>query len=410
MSFTVAVGSTQYIKDRFMKMDYSKYLNKVARDLPPSGIRKFFDIVATMPEAISLGVGEPDFATPATIAKAGMDSIKIGKTQYTSNAGLYELRAEISKFLAKRYNVNYSSEEIIITVGGSEGMDIALRALINPGDEVLIADPSYVSYAPGVRLCGGIPIPVSSSAKDKFKLTVENFRKAITPKTKLLLMSFPSNPTGAIMEEEDLRELVEEIKKTDIVVITDEIYAELTYGKKHCSIASFEGMRDRTVYISGFSKAFAMTGWRMGYVAGPQELLDIMLKIHQYVIMCAPTAGQYAALAGLEEGFTNNFIEIEKMRDEYNVRRRFVVDRLNAMGLECFEPEGAFYCFPSVASTGLDGEEFAGRLLNEHKVAVVPGGAFGQFGNDHVRISYAYSMEKLNTALDKIEIFVNSLK
>lgn len=391
-------------------MDYSKYLNKIANDLPPSGIRKFFDIVATMPEAISLGVGEPDFATPYAISKAGMDSIKIGKTQYTSNAGLFELREGISKFLSKRYNVNYSSEEVIITVGGSEGMDIALRAIVNPGDEVLIADPSYVSYEPGVRLCGGVPIPVRCLAKDKFKLTAENFAKAVTPKTKALIMSFPSNPTGAIMEEEDLRKLVEEIKKTDIIVITDEIYAELTYGRKHCSIASFEGMRERTIYISGFSKAFAMTGWRMGYVAGPQELLNIMLKIHQYVIMCAPTAGQYAALAGLEEGFRNDFEEVVKMRNEYDSRRRFVVDRLNKMGLTCFEPEGAFYCFPCVSSTGLDGEEFANKLLNDYKVAVVPGGAFGRFGKDHIRISYAYSVEKLKKALDLIEIFVNSLK
>lgn len=391
-------------------MDYSKYLNKIANDLPPSGIRKFFDIVATMPEAISLGVGEPDFATPYAISKAGMDSINLGKTQYTSNAGLFELRKGISKFLSKRYNVNYSSEEVIITVGGSEGMDIALRAIVNPGDEVLIADPSYVSYEPGVRLCGGIPIPVRCLAKDKFKLTAENFAKAVTPKTKALIMSFPSNPTGAIMEEEDLRKLVEEIKKTDIIVITDEIYAELTYGRKHCSIASFEGMRERTIYISGFSKAFAMTGWRMGYVAGPQELLNIMLKIHQYVIMCAPTAGQYAALAGLEEGFKNDFAEVVKMRNEYDSRRRFVVDRLNEIGLTCFEPEGAFYCFPCVSSTGLDGEEFANKLLNDYKVAVVPGGAFGRFGKDHIRISYAYSVEKLKKALDMIEVFVNSLK
>lgn len=391
-------------------MDYSKYLNKIANDLPPSGIRKFFDIVATMPEAISLGVGEPDFATPHAISKAGMDSINLGKTQYTSNAGLFELREGISKFLSKRYNVNYSSEEVIITVGGSEGMDIALRAIVNPGDEVLIADPSYVSYEPGVRLCGGIPIPVRCLAKDKFKLTAENFAKAVTPKTKALIMSFPSNPTGAIMEEEDLRKLVEEIKKTDIIVITDEIYAELTYGRKHCSIASFEGMRERTIYISGFSKAFAMTGWRMGYVAGPQELLNIMLKIHQYVIMCAPTAGQYAALAGLEEGFKNDFAEVVKMRNEYDSRRRFVVDRLNEIGLTCFEPEGAFYCFPCVSSTGLDGEEFANKLLNDYKVAVVPGGAFGRFGKDHIRISYAYSVEKLKKALDMIEGFVNSLK
>lgn len=391
-------------------MDYSKYLNKIANDLPPSGIRKFFDIVATMPEAISLGVGEPDFATPYAISKAGMDSINLGKTQYTSNAGLFELRKGISKFLSKRYNVNYSSEEVIITVGGSEGMDIALRAIVNPGDEVLIADPSYVSYEPGVRLCGGIPIPVRCLAKDKFKLTAENFAKAVTPKTKALIMSFPSNPTGAIMEEEDLRKLVEEIKKTDIIVITDEIYAELTYGRKHCSIASFEGMRERTIYISGFSKAFAMTGWRMGYVAGPQELLNIMLKIHQYVIMCAPTAGQYAALAGLGEGFKNDFAEVVKMRNEYDSRRRFVVDRLNEIGLTCFEPEGAFYCFPCVSSTGLDGEEFANKLLNDYKVAVVPGGAFGRFGKDHIRISYAYSVEKLKKALDMIEVFVNSLK
>lgn len=391
-------------------MDYSKYLNKIANDLPPSGIRKFFDIVATMPEAISLGVGEPDFATPYAISKAGMDSINLGKTQYTSNAGLFELRESISKFLSKRYNVNYSSEEVIITVGGSEGMDIALRAIVNPGDEVLIADPSYVSYEPGVRLCGGIPIPVRCLAKDKFKLTAENFAKAVTPKTKAMIMSFPSNPTGAIMEEEDLRKLVEEIEKTDIIVITDEIYAELTYGRKHRSIASFEGMRERTIYISGFSKAFAMTGWRMGYVAGPQELLNIMLKIHQYVIMCAPTAGQYAALAGLEEGFKNDFEEVVKMRNEYDRRRRFVVDRLNEIGLTCFEPEGAFYCFPCVSSTGLDGEEFANKLLNDYKVAVVPGGAFGRFGKDHIRISYAYSVEKLKKALDMIEVFVNSLK
>lgn len=391
-------------------MDYSKYLNKIANDLPPSGIRKFFDIVATMPEAISLGVGEPDFATPYAISKAGMESINLGKTQYTSNAGLFELRESISKFLSKRYNVNYSSEEVIITVGGSEGMDIALRAIVNPGDEVLIADPSYVSYEPGVRLCGGIPIPVRCLAKDKFKLTAENFAKAVTPKTKALIMSFPSNPTGAIMEEEDLRKLVEEIKKTDIIVITDEIYAELTYGRKHCSIASFEGMRERTIYISGFSKAFAMTGWRMGYVAGPQEFLNIMLKIHQYVIMCAPTAGQYAALAGLEEGFKNDFEEVVKMRNEYDSRRRFVVDRLNEIGLTCFEPEGAFYCFPCVSSTGLDGEEFANKLLNDYKVAVVPGGAFGRFGKDHIRISYAYSVEKLKKALDMIEVFVNSPK
>lgn len=393
-------------------MDYSKVLSKSALKIPPSGIRKFFDIAAEMKDCISLGVGEPDFITPQPFGAAGIKSIADGKTQYTSNSGLKELRCAISCYLHDSIDVDYEPEtEVLVTVGASEAIDLALRALLNPGDEVLVPSPSYVSYAPCVELTGGVAVAIDTKAENMFKLTPEELTEKITPRTKALILPYPNNPTGAIMEKEYLEKIAPVILKHDLIVVSDEIYSELTYGEEpHCSIASLPDMWERTVVINGFSKAFAMTGWRVGYVAAPSDILAIMRKIHQYAIMCAPTAGQYAALEALEHSFRNDFAEVKEMRRQYNERRIYLVNRLNDMGLKCFEPRGAFYAFPSVKSTGMDGEHFAEKLLFNKKVAVVPGSAFGASGKDFIRISYAYSVEAICKALDKIEEFLEEIK
>lgn len=391
-------------------MDYSKFISKNGGAIQPSQIRKFFDIVTEMKGAISLGVGEPDFVTPWEVRNAAIASIKNGLTQYTSNCGLPKLRAAISRYLDEKYNIKYDPvDEIIVTIGASEAIDIALRATINCGDEVLVPEPSYVSYAPGVMLCGGVPVAVPCSDVNKFQITPESLKGAITAKTKAIIMPYPNNPTGSIMDRAALERIKDIIIDNDLLVISDEVYSELTYNAVHCSIASLDNMWERTIVINGFSKAFAMTGWRVGYVAAPRELSAIMKKIHQYIIMCAPTASQYAALKALESGFEDDFNIVQEMLDQYDMRRRYCVKTLNDIGLECFEPQGAFYVFPRVSSLGMDGSEFANRLLEEQKIAVVPGIAFGESGKDFVRISYAYSIKNLMVAMDRIKKFVESL-
>ncbi len=376
--------------------------------LKPSGIRRFFDIVAEMKDAISLGVGEPDFDTPWHIRDEGIYSLEKGRTFYTSNSGLKELRMEIAAYLKRTQNMDYHyMHEILITVGGSEAIDLAMRAMINPGDEVLIPEPSYVSYQPTVILADGKPVIIELQEKNKFRLTPEELEAAITPKSKLLVMPFPNNPTGAIMEKEDLEKLVPIIVKHDLYVISDEIYSELTYGgKKHVSIASLPGMKERTILINGFSKAYAMTGWRLGYACGPEQVIAQMTKIHQYCIMCAPTTSQYAAVEALHNGDD----DVKMMRESYDERRRFVLHMLAQMGLPCFEPEGAFYVFPCIREFGMTSDEFATRLLKEEKVAIVPGTAFGDCGEGYLRISYAYSIDNLKKALGRLEKFVSSLR
>jgi len=391
-------------------IDYSKYLNKKVLDLKPSGIRRFFDIVNEMKDAISLGVGEPDFVTPWFMRNAAIKSIQKGHTQYTSNSGILELRELISRYLSEKYLLSYDPKsEIIITVGASEAIDLAMRALIGKDDEVIVPDPSYVSYFPCVSLCDGKPVSINCTAENGFILTPEAIESVISEKTKLIIIPYPNNPTGGIMTKEQLEAIVPVIIKHDLIVLTDEIYGELTYGSNHCSIASLPGMRERTIVVSGFSKAFAMTGWRLGYLAAPKELCSALLKIHQYTIMCAPTCSQYAAIEALKEGFKDNFSSVRAMNEEYDKRRRFLVSRLNEMGLKCFEPKGAFYAFPSVRATGLSGEEFSLKLLDKEKIAVVPGSAFGDSGKDFVRISYAYSMKAIDEALNRIERFVASI-
>lgn len=375
--------------------------------IEPSGIRKFFDIVSEMKDAISLGVGEPDFDTPWHVREEGIYSLEKGCTFYTSNAGLKELRIEIAKYLHRRCNVSYDHEtEIMITVGGSEAIDLALRAMLDPGDEVLIPMPSYVSYLPCVTLADGVPVVIELKEKDEFKLTRQQLLDSITDKTKVLILPFPNNPTGAVMTKEDLAEIVDVIIERDLFVISDEIYSELTYNGDHATIASFPGMRDRCVLINGFSKSYAMTGWRLGYAAAPALILQQMLKIHQFAIMCAPTTSQYAAVEALRNGDK----DVEEMREAYNQRRRFLIKALRDMGLEVFEPFGAFYVFPSIKQFGMTSDEFAEKLLEEEKVAVVPGTAFGACGEGFLRISYAYSVEDLKKALEKIEEFVNRHK
>ncbi len=376
--------------------------------LKPSGIRRFFDIVAEMKDAISLGVGEPDFDTPWHIRDEGIYSLEKGRTFYTSNSGLKELRMEIAAYLKRTQNMDYHyMHEILITVGGSEAIDLAMRAMINPGDEVLIPEPSYVSYQPTVILADGKPVIIELQEKNKFRLTPEELEAAITPKSKLLVMPFPNNPTGAIMEKEDLEKLVPIIIKHDLYVVSDEIYSELTYGgKKHVSIASLPGMKERTILINGFSKAYAMTGWRLGYACGPEQVIAQMTKIHQYCIMCAPTTSQYAAVEALHNGDD----DVKMMRESYDERRRFVLHMLAQMGLPCFEPEGAFYVFPCIREFGMTSDEFATRLLKEEKVAIVPGTAFGDCGEGYLRISYAYSIDNLKKALGRLEKFVSSLR
>lgn len=386
------------------------FVCKKAIELKPSGIRRFFDIVSERKDVISLGVGEPDFITPWEIRDEGINVLKRGFTQYTSNSGLKSLREEISKYLSANFNVSFSADDTVITVGASEAIDISLRAIVDEGDEILIPDPSYVSYRPCVELAGGKAIPVFCDGKNGFKLTPENLEKVITEKTKALIFPYPNNPTGGIMDSEDIKKIIPTLLKHDILVISDEIYAELTYGKKHCSIASFKEMQDRVVLIGGFSKSFAMTGWRVGFVCAPTEIKNALLKIHQYTVICAPIFSQYAAEKGLKKGKEDGYSSLSAMRKEYDKRRKFMHKAFNDMGLDCFMPEGAFYLFPCVESTGLTGEEFALKLLEEKKVAVVPGNAFGKFGENYVRCSYAYSMKNLMEATEKIAEFVNELK
>lgn len=386
------------------------FVSKKAENLKPSGIRKFFDLASGRGDVISLGVGEPDFITPWDIRDAGIAALKKGYTQYTSNSGLPELRKEISEYLKKRFNVNFSQDDVVITVGASEAIDITLRAVVDDGDEILVPDPSYVSYKPCIELCGGVAVSIPCSGDNGFKLTPENLEKVITPKTKAIIFPYPNNPTGGIMEREYIEKIIPVILKHDLLVISDEIYAELTYGKEHCSIASFPELNDRVVLISGFSKAFAMTGWRVGYVCAPKDIKTALLKIHQYALICSPIFSQYAALTALKNGKADDFATVKEMREEYDKRRRFMHKSFEEMGLKCFEPQGAFYIFPSVESTSLTGEEFATALLNEEKVAVVPGDAFGEFGKYYVRCSYAYSMKALATAMEKIARFVEKLK
>lgn len=376
--------------------------DKIVR-IQPSGIRKFFDIVSTMKDAISLGVGEPDFDTPWHIREEGIYSLEKGRTFYTSNAGLTELKEEICKYLERKFDLTYNPKnEVLVTVGGSEAIDIALRAMLNPGDEVLIPQPSYVSYEPCVVLADGVPVTIQLLEENEFKLTRQQLLDAITDKTKILILPFPNNPTGSIMDSEDLADIIDIIIEKDLFVISDEIYSELTYGKKHVSVASFAGMKERTITINGFSKSYAMTGWRLGYAAGPKVIIEQMTKIHQFAIMCAPTTSQYAAIEAMRHGDD----DVSRMREEYDNRRRFLVSTLRDMGLECFEPFGAFYVFPSIKKLGMSSDEFANRLLQEEKVAVVPGTAFGVCGEGFIRISYAYSIESLKEALERIQRFV----
>ena len=382
----------------------NEFLSEKVKALKPSGIRKFFDIVKEIPGAISLGVGEPDFETPYHIREAGIQALQAGKTFYTSNSGLMELRKAVSDFTKRRTGLTYDpASEIMLTVGGSEAIDVALRTIINPGDEVIYIQPSYVSYLPCILLADGVPVPIELKAENRFRLTREELEAAITPKTKALILSFPNNPTGAIMEKEDLEAIVDVIKEHHILVISDEIYSELTYGKEHVSIASLPGMKEYSIVINGFSKGFAMTGWRLGYALGNKEILKQMIKIHQYAIMCAPTVSQYAAI----EAMYNGDQDVIYMRESYNQRRRFLYHELQRLGLPCFLPEGAFYVFPDIREFGMTSEDFALDLLKEEKVAVVPGSAFGDCGEGFIRISYAYSIEELKEALLRIERYLN---
>ena len=384
-------------------MTYEKFINPAIAAVPPSGIRRFFDIAATMKDAISLGVGEPDFVTPYHIRNAAINSLLDGETQYTGNRGMPELLEEISWYLEHRYQTKYDpATEIMVTVGASEAIDVALRALVSPGDEVLVPEPCFVSYAPIATLCGAVPVAIPCLAEDAFRLNAETLRAAITPKTKALIFPFPNNPTGAVMRREHLEQIAAVLRETNVLVLSDEIYAELTYGGiKHVSIASLPGMAERTVVVNGFSKAYAMTGWRLGYCCGPAPIIKQMLKVHQYAIMCAPTTAQYAAIEALRNGDAS----IQKMVDEYDIRRRLITAELDRIGFPCFNPEGAFYCFPDIRKAGLSSEEFCGQLLRQQHVAVVPGTAFGDCGEGFVRVSYCYSLEHLVEAVRRMERF-----
>lgn len=388
-------------------MDYAKLIAPAAQAMRPSGIRRFFDLAAEMPDCISLGVGEPDFKTPWAVREAGIESLELGHTRYTSNAGLKELRIEISRYLERRFGLRYDPmSQVLITVGGSEAIDMCIRTLVQPGDEVIIPEPCFVCYEPITTLSGGVPVPVPCRAEDAFRLRANALAAAITPRTKLLIMPFPNNPTGAVMEKEDLEAIAQVLRGTNIMVLSDEIYAELTYGlQPHVSIASLPGMAERTVVVNGFSKTYAMTGWRLGYACGPAPILQVMTKIHQSAIMSAPTTSQYAAITALRDCD----LEIDRMRDEYNMRRRLVVRSFNEMGLHCFEPRGAFYAFPCIQSTGMTSEEFCIRLLEKKHVAIIPGGAFGTSGEGYARVSYAYSVEHLTEALKRIREFLQQL-
>ncbi|WP_242875953.1 aminotransferase class I/II-fold pyridoxal phosphate-dependent enzyme [Cellulosilyticum sp. I15G10I2] len=381
-------------------------ISKQVRDVPPSGIRKFFDIVNEMGDAISLGVGEPDFDTPWHIREEGIYSLEKGRTIYSANAGLLELRQAICQYMKRRFDLDYSAtQQTLVTVGGSEGIDVALRTLIEPGDEVLIPEPCFVSYKPCTLFAGGTPVVIPTKEENNFKLTPEELERYITPQTKILILPYPNNPTGAIMEREELEKIADVIRDKNIIVISDEIYAELTYGKEHVSIANIEGMYERTIILSGFSKAYAMTGWRLGYALGPEAIISAMTKMHQFTIMCAPTTSQYAAIEAMKNGDE----DVKMMRKAYDQRRRLMVDRFRGMGLSCFEPEGAFYVFPSIQKTGLTSEGFCEELLKDQKVAVVPGTAFGGYGEGFIRCSYAYSVDELKEALTRIEKFLHKI-
>ena len=388
-------------------MDYSKILNPEVVNITPSGIRKFFDIAANMSDVISLGVGEPDFATPWHIRQAGIEAIQGKRTRYTSNSGLIELRREIADYMKRRFDLDYSGDsEMLITVGGSEGIDAAVRAIVKPGDEVIIPQPSFVCYDPIVRLAGGVPVPLETLAENQFRVTGEQLKALITDKTKMLVLPFPCNPTGAVMEQEHLEEIAQVLRGTDIMILSDEIYGELTYGIKHVSIASIDGMRERTVIIGGFSKTYSMTGWRLGYACGPAEVITQMTKIHQFAIMSAPTVSQYAAIEAIKYGDE----DIAKMLEQYDARRRIMVNGFNEIGLTCFEPKGAFYAFPCIRSSGLSSDEFCERLLHSHKVALVPGTAFGVGGEGFVRASYCYSVNHIKEAIRRVGLFLEELK
>lgn len=388
-------------------MDYSKIISKKAEALKPSGIRKYFDIAASMDNVVSLGVGEPDFRTPWVVRREAIKTLERGKTVYTANAGLIKLREEISRYTAEKTGVTYDpAAEIIVTVGGSEAIDLTVRSIVEPGDEVIIIEPSFVCYKPIVELTGGVPVIIETRVEDSFKLKAEALKEKITPKTKLLILPYPNNPTGAVMTKEDLEPIAEVLKGTDVMVLTDEIYAELTYDHVHTSIISLPGMAERCIYVNGFSKAFAMTGWRLGYMCGPREILKQALKIHQFGIMSSPTVSQYAAIEALRSCSE----DVENMRDEYDMRRRYLVDAFNKLGLPCFMPQGAFYVFPSIKPTGLTSDEFCEKLLYSKRVAVVPGNAFGECGEGYLRISYAYSRRHLEIAIEKIAEFLEELK
>ena len=388
-------------------IDYKKALSPTICNMKPSGIRKFFDIAQQLEGVISLGVGEPDFKTPWIVRQEAIKVLEKGRTSYTANAGLADLRQEISAYFKRRIGVDYDpKDEIIVTVGGSEGIDLCLRSVISAGDEVLIVEPSFVCYSPIVSLCGGVPVPIETKAEDEFRLTTQELREKITDKTKLLVLPYPNNPTGAVMRREDLEAIVEVLKDTNILVLSDEIYSELTYSGKHVSIASLDDMRERTIVINGFSKAYAMTGWRLGIAAAPREIISQMLKLHQYAIMSSPTVSQFAAITALRECDD----DIVKMRDEYDMRRRYLVDAFNKLGLDCFTPQGAFYVFPCIRSTGLSSTDFCEKLVYSKKVAVVPGNAFGECGEGFIRVSYAYSLNHLREAIKRIGEFLEELK
>ncbi len=384
-------------------MNYDELLAPAAKAMRPSGIRKFFDLAADMPHCISLGVGEPDFKTPWSVRDAGIRSLELGRTKYTANSGLKELRGEICNYLQRRFDLHYKEENILVTVGGSEAIDLTIRAVVQPGDEVIIPEPCFVCYEPITQLTGGVPVHIATRAEDQFRLTADQLRAAITPRTKLLIFPYPNNPTGAVMSAAEMEEIASVLRETNVLVLSDEIYSELTYGlDRHVSIASLPGMAERTIVVNGFSKSYAMTGWRLGYAAGPAPLVKVMTKIHQSCIMSAPTTSQYAAITALRQCDD----QIEMMRDEYNRRRRYVVKALNEMGLTCFEPRGAFYVFPSIQISGLTSSEFCEQLLREKEVAIIPGSAFGASGEGYARISYAYSVDHLQTAMKRIREFL----
>ena len=384
-------------------MNYDELLAPAAKAMRPSGIRKFFDLAADMPHCISLGVGEPDFKTPWSVRDAGIRSLELGRTKYTANSGLKELRGEICNYLQRRFDLHYKEENILVTVGGSEAIDLTIRAVVQPGDEVIIPEPCFVCYEPITQLTGGVPVHIATRAEDQFRLTADQLRAAITPRTKLLIFPYPNNPTGAVMSAAEMEEIAAVLRETNVLVLSDEIYSELTYGlDRHVSIASLPGMAERTIVVNGFSKSYAMTGWRLGYACGPEPIIKIMTKIHQSAIMSAPTTSQYAAITALRQCDD----QIEMMRDEYNRRRRYVVKALNDMGLTCFEPRGAFYVFPSIQISGLTSSEFCEQLLREKEVAIIPGSAFGASGEGYARISYAYSVDHLQTAMKRIREFL----